>query len=153
MKATIDTSGLQLSATVEGGVLELRGLSNRVDPETALAFALPGSINGNPLNDAFKLTNYSLEVLLTDTVINGVDGSSITIFDGEVERTFEFDNLMPPAGLPAVIPGNLVVPVGPNPTPRELLTALRETHEHTELKVQIVDAARKLPHHWYRESD
>ena len=65
------------------GVLQLRGLSDRVDPETALAFAASGSITGNPLNDAFKITNYSLDVVLTDALLNAVDGSTITIFDGE----------------------------------------------------------------------
>jgi len=43
-----------------------------------------------------------------------------------------------------VLPGNLVVPVGPSPTARELLTALRERIERTELTVQIVDAARSF---------
>ncbi len=95
IKATIDASGLQVSATVDGDVLKLRGLSNRVDPETSLSFAASGSITGNPLDDAFKVTNYSLNVVLTDALLNGVDGSSITIFDGEMESTFEFDNLVP----------------------------------------------------------
>lgn len=143
VKQQIDQSGLAVSATVADGVLQLRGLSDRVDSDTALSFARPGT-SGNPLDDAFKLTNYSLDVVLTDATINAVDGASITIFDGSVERTFEFDNVVPPAGVPAVLPGNLVVAVGPNPTARELLTALRQRIERTELNVQIVDAARSF---------
>ncbi len=144
IKNAIEATGLQVSATVDGSILKLRGLSDRVDASTALASAVSGSLTGNPLNDAFKLTNYQLDVQLTAAAINAVDGSTITIFDGEVERTFEFDNIVPPAGVPAVIPGNLTVPVGPNPTPRELLTALRDRVERTGLKVEIVDAARSF---------
>ncbi len=47
---------------------------------------------------SFKITNYSLDVVLSDQLARGVDGASITIFDGEDEWTFEFDNLPPVAG-------------------------------------------------------
>jgi hypothetical protein len=142
--AAINATALQVSASVDGDELRLRGLSDRVDPETALAFARSGSLTGNPLNDAFKITNYSLDVVLSDNLLNAVDGSTITIFDGVSEFTFEFDNIPAPAGTPAVFPGNLAVPVGANPTARELITALRERIEATELRVQIVAAARSF---------
>ncbi len=140
IKAAVDASGLQLDTSVDGGVLSLRGLSDRAHPDTALSFAMPISLTGNPLGDAFKLTNYSLDVTLTDTAINAIDGASVTIFDGQTEQTFEFDT----ATFPGVQPGNLPVLVAVNATPRDMLAALKTEVQASGLSVQMVNAARSF---------
>ena len=144
IKSQIDASSLNVSTSIDGAVLQIRGLSNQADEKYSLAFATPVSSTGNPSDAAFKRTNFQLDVALTDNVTNGPDGAVVTIFDGEQELTFEFDNLPPAAGIPAVLPGNLAVPVGANPTSRDLIAALIERIESTDLKVQVVGTTRNF---------
>ena len=140
IKAGIDASGLQLATNVENGTLQIRGLTDRAHPSTALSYALPVSLTGNPLDDAFKLTNYSLDVVLTDLAIGTIDGPTVTIFDGTNEVTFEFDTAL----VPGVQPGNVPVVVPINAKPREMLTALKAEIELAGLDVQVVNAARSF---------
>ncbi len=140
IKAAIDASGLQLSTSVDGGVLSIRGLTGRAHPDTALAYALPVSLTGNPLGDAFKLTNYSLDVTLTDLAIATIDGPTVTIFDGQTELTFEFDSPL----VPGVLPGNVPVLVPANATARDMLAALKTAVQAAGLDVQMVNAARSF---------
>ncbi|MFK8111489.1 MAG: GEVED domain-containing protein [Rubripirellula sp.] len=140
LKQAIDASALQIDVSVDGNTIVLRGSSGIVDPESTLSFAQPG-IATVLSESAFKLTNYSLNVQLTQNAVqqNGttfasVDGALITIFDGTNQRTFEFDN-------DGVLNGqdSFAVPVPAVTTPREMIAALVASIDQVEdLDVSIV---------------
>ncbi len=148
LQQAINSSGLQVNATVDGATLKLRGLSNNVATATRLAFALPGDV---AIGDtAFKLTNFSLDVVLTENAIvvddtqttgfQSVDGATVTIFDGLVERTYEFDN----DGV-ATDPNAIIVPIPVATTPRAMVEELRASIARTtDLAVSVVAASNRF---------
>ncbi|MDF1840830.1 MAG: dockerin type I domain-containing protein [Rubripirellula sp.] len=138
LATTINDSGLLVNASVNGDRLELRGQLERADAKTSLAFARSVSLNGNPLNDAFKITDFSLDVELADTVAPFADGETVTIFDGTTEQTFEFDV----DG--AVNAGNVAVPVPFFASPQILLAALTTEVNNSGLQVQLVASSRSF---------
>ncbi|MEM8667655.1 MAG: GEVED domain-containing protein [Planctomycetota bacterium] len=139
LSTAINASGLLVDASVDGSDLILRGSLERVDPETSLAFARTVPQFIDPVFNAFKVTNYSLDAELTENVINGADGSTVTVYDGTNEVTFEFD-------VDGVLNGvaSVAVPVPFFATPRELLDALTTEINNSGLQVQVVAAARSF---------
>ena len=140
IKSAVEQTSLQIEATVVDGTLQLRGLSEGATAESLLAYAKPGSMNGSPINDAFKLSNYSLDAVLTDLAILANDGATVTIFDGTTEITFEFDN----AFLPGVNPGNVAVPIPFFATSRDMVIALKAAIDQSALDVQVATASRSF---------
>lgn len=136
MQTAIVGTGLQLSVETANGTLSLRGLSDLADEGTALAYARP-SESGNPLADAFKLTNYSVDAKLTDAAINGNSGV-ISIFDGSNELTFEFDSPLNPG----VFPGNVPVLLPFNASSREMMLALKAAVDQSGLNVDFVASSQ-----------
>lgn len=136
----IGQTTLQLRSTVINGTLQLRGSSEVATSQSLLAYARPGSMTGDPIDDAFKLSNYSLDAVLTDLAIAANDGATVTIFDGTNEVTFEFDNAL----LPGVAAGNVAVPIPFNATSRDMVIALKAEIDQSGLDVQVATAARSF---------
>lgn len=143
VKQAIDSSGLQIDVVIEESTIQLRGRSGDVTPQSTLAFARTGPSNA-PSDSAFKLTNYSLDVELTTngitqngTTFTSVDGALITIFDGQTQRTFEFDN----DGVQNVA-GAFAIPIPLVTTPRGMIQALADSVAQIEdLNVSIIPAS------------
>ena len=137
MKTAIEAASLDLAVETSVGVVSLRGLSDLAHEGTALAYAQPGSLNGDPLLDAFKLTNYSIDATLTQAAIFSNSGV-ITIFDGSNELNFEFDSPFNPG----VQPGNIPVNLPFFASSRQMMLALKTEVDQSGLDVDMVVSSR-----------
>ena len=91
MENAINAAALQVQADGAAGILELRGETAVAQSAVRSAYARPSVRTGDVLDDAFKLSNTTVDVTLEEDAIAFIFGETITVFDGVSELTFEFE--------------------------------------------------------------
>ena len=136
MENAINAAALQVQADGAAGILELRGAAV-AQSAVRSAYARPSVRTGDVLDDAFKLSNTTVDVTLEDDAIAFIFGETITVFDGVSELTFEFEFLFS-----GVAPGHIPVQVPFNATSRDIVLALKAAIDQSGLDVSMTSGAK-----------
>ena len=138
MESAINAAALQVQADGAAGILELRGETSVAQSAVRSAYARPSVRTGDVLDDAFKLSNTTVDVTLEDDAIAFIFGETITVFDGVSELTFEFEFPL----FPGVAPGHIPVQVPLNATSRDIVLALKAAIDQSGLDVSMTSGAK-----------